>query len=101
MNKSQMPALAGRFDAIMRRWMAAHFVRRGSLAVMCDNRLVVAAGYGGRDINERVPIWSLSKAISALCMASFIREGRAGSTIRSVDIWNLRLPSSVSLPMRD
>lgn len=76
MNNPQLPAFAGLFDMVMQRWMAAHFVPRGSIAVMCDNRLVVAAGYGGRGINERVPIWSLSKAITALCVASLIREGK-------------------------
>jgi len=76
MNNPQSPALAGRFDIIMQRWMAAHAVPRGSIAVMCDERLVVAAGYGGRGADDRVPIWSLSKAITALCIASFIREGK-------------------------
>ncbi len=60
----------------MQRWMAAHAVPRGSLAVTFDNRLVFAAGYGGRGVNERVPVWSLSKAITALCVASLIKDGR-------------------------
>jgi CubicO group peptidase (beta-lactamase class C family) len=76
MNNPQLPALAGLFDMIMQRWMAAHSIPRSSNAVMVDDRLVVAAGYGGRGGNERVPIWSLSKAITALCIASFIRDGK-------------------------
>lgn len=60
----------------MQRWMAAHAVPRGSLAVTFDNRLVFVAGYGGRGVNERVPVWSLSKAITALCVASLIKDGR-------------------------
>jgi CubicO group peptidase (beta-lactamase class C family) len=76
MSNPQSPAFAGLFDMIMQRWMAAHSVPRSSLAVICDDRLVVAAGYGGRGVNERVPIWSLSKAITALCIASFIRQGK-------------------------
>jgi CubicO group peptidase (beta-lactamase class C family) len=76
MSNLQWPAFAELFGTTMRRWMAAHSVTCGSIAVMCDNRLVFAAGYGGRGLNERVPIWSLSKAITALCVASFIREGR-------------------------
>jgi CubicO group peptidase (beta-lactamase class C family) len=69
----KLPAYAGHFDLIMQRWMAAHGVTRGSLAVMLDCRLVSAAGYGGRGVNERVPLWSLSKAITALCIASCAR----------------------------
>jgi CubicO group peptidase (beta-lactamase class C family) len=72
----KLPAYAGHFDLIMQRWMAAHGVTRGSLAVMCECRLVSAAGYGGRGVNERVPLWSLSKAITALSIASLIREGK-------------------------
>jgi CubicO group peptidase (beta-lactamase class C family) len=44
--------------------------------VMRANRLVFSAGYGSRGANERVPVWSLSKAITAVCIASFIKEGR-------------------------
>lgn len=50
----------------MRRWMTAHNVPRGSVAVMRDNRLVFAAGCGGRRPDERVPVWSMSKAITAV-----------------------------------
>jgi len=76
MNNHKLPALAGFIDTAMQRWMAAHAVPRGSVAVMRDNRLVFAAGYGGRGINERVPVWSLSKAVTALCIASVIKEGQ-------------------------
>jgi CubicO group peptidase (beta-lactamase class C family) len=64
------------FDDAIRLWMAAHGVVRASVAVMRDNRLVFAAGYGGRGPNERVPVWSLSKPITALCIASLVTEGR-------------------------
>ena len=62
------------FDDAMRTWRAAHGVSRASVAVMHDDRLVFAAGYGGRGANERVPVWSLSKAITALCIATLIRD---------------------------
>jgi CubicO group peptidase (beta-lactamase class C family) len=76
MNNRNSPTTAEFFDAAMQRWMAAHAVPRGSVAVTFDNRLVFAAGYGGRGVNERVPVWSLSKAITALCVASLIKDGR-------------------------
>jgi CubicO group peptidase (beta-lactamase class C family) len=62
----------------MRQWMATHRVSRASVAVTHDGRLAFASGYGGRAAHERVPVWSLSKAITALCIASLIREKRLG-----------------------
>ena len=78
MNNRNLPAAAETFDSAMRHWMAAHAVPRASVAVTCHNRLVFAGGYGGRGVNERVPVWSLSKAITALCIASLIRDNRLG-----------------------
>src|SRR5262245_48907514 len=78
MNNRNLSAAAETFDSAMRHWMAAHAVPRGSVAVTCHNRLVFAGGYGGRGVNERVPVWSLSKAITALCIASLIRDDRLG-----------------------
>jgi hypothetical protein len=67
-------SVAERFDGAMRSWMSAHGVPRASVAVMRDSRLVFAAGYGGRAANERVPVWSLSKAITALCVAGLVKD---------------------------
>jgi CubicO group peptidase (beta-lactamase class C family) len=75
MNKRDLPASAGHFDTIMQSWMAANGVPRAAVAVMYDNRLIFTAGYG-QGVDERVPIWSLSKAITALCLASLVREGK-------------------------
>jgi CubicO group peptidase (beta-lactamase class C family) len=63
------------FDAEMRTWMAAHGIVRGSLAVMRDGRLVHAAGFGDRSADARVGVWSLSKAITAACIATLSRDG--------------------------
>jgi CubicO group peptidase (beta-lactamase class C family) len=76
MNERKSTALAGLFDTTMQRWMAAHAVPRASVAVMHNNCLIFAAGYGGRGMNEPVPVWSLSKAITALCIASLVSEGK-------------------------
>jgi CubicO group peptidase (beta-lactamase class C family) len=69
-------SVAAAFDGTMRSWMAAHGVSRGSVAVMRNNRLVFAVGYGGRGAAERVAVWSLSKAITATCLATFVQDGR-------------------------
>lgn len=70
--------VATAFGNAMRAWMAAHGVGKGSVAVMRDDRLVYADGFGGRSASERVGVWSLSKAITATCVAALVREGRLG-----------------------
>jgi CubicO group peptidase (beta-lactamase class C family) len=67
-------SVAAAFDGAMRRWMASHDVSRASVAVMRDNRLVFAAGYGGRSATERVAVWSLSKAVTAICIATLVQD---------------------------
>jgi CubicO group peptidase (beta-lactamase class C family) len=64
------------FDAAMRDWLTKHKLQRASVAVMRNGKLVFAAGYGGRDANERVPVWSLSKAITAACIATLVQDGK-------------------------
>jgi Beta-lactamase len=60
------------FDKAMRDWIAKHNVLRASAAVMRNGRLVFAAGYGARGANDRVAVWSLSKPITAVCVASLV-----------------------------
>src|SRR5262245_20170399 len=66
--------VAEAFDAEMRAWMVAHGVMRGSLGVMRDRRLVHVVGFGDRGVDARVGIWSLSKAITATCVATLARD---------------------------
>lgn len=42
--------------------------------MMRDGRLVHVAGFGDRDGDARVGIWSLSKAITASCVATLVRD---------------------------
>ena len=56
------PTALGPFDDTMRTWTATHHVPRSSIAVMRNDRLMFAAGYGGRGASDRLPVWSLSKA---------------------------------------
>ncbi|HMF12804.1 MAG TPA: serine hydrolase domain-containing protein, partial [Gemmataceae bacterium] len=69
-------SVAVAFDGAMRGWMARYGVSRASVAVMKDNRLIYATGYGGRGANERLDVWSLSKAITALCMSTLVKDHR-------------------------
>jgi len=64
------------FEQAMKAWVMANNVSAASLAVMKDDRLVFAVGYGARTANERVPVWSLSKAITGFCTATLIDAGR-------------------------
>ena len=75
-NSSRDAATA--FDGAMRAWMAKRGVGRASIAVMRNDRLVLASGYGGRGANERVGVWSLSKAITAVCVATLVQDRRLG-----------------------
>lgn len=66
------------FEREMRGWMDRFDVPRASLAVLRGDHLMLALGHGGRAALQRVPIWSLSKAITATCIATLVREGAIG-----------------------
>jgi CubicO group peptidase (beta-lactamase class C family) len=75
---AESPTVATAFEGAMRDWLLRHRVRNASFALMHDDRLVSAQGHGDRGAHERVPLWSLSKAITAACVAALVREGRLG-----------------------
>jgi CubicO group peptidase (beta-lactamase class C family) len=54
--------------------MAKHDIPRGGVAVMRRDHLVFAAGYGGRGANERVAVWSMSKPVTGVCIATLVQE---------------------------
>ncbi len=60
----------------MRTWMSKYGVARASVAVMRNDRLVFAEGYGGLRPNDRVLLGSLSKAITAFCVGTLVRDGK-------------------------
>jgi CubicO group peptidase (beta-lactamase class C family) len=64
------------FSTAMRAWTQKYHVPAATLAVMHRGRLVLAEGYGKRAAGDRVPVWSLSKAITAVCVASLVEDGR-------------------------
>ena len=74
--KSPHLSVAAAFDGPMQSWMTKYGVTRGSVAVMRNDRLAFAAGYGGRGANERIAVWSMSKAITALCIAVLVQDKR-------------------------
>jgi CubicO group peptidase (beta-lactamase class C family) len=70
--------VAEAFDGTMRAWMNANGIPRASVAVMRHGRLVHAEGFGDRRAGDRVPVWSLSKPITATCVAVLAQERKLG-----------------------
>ena len=64
------------FDSAMRDWMAQVDVKQASIAVLREDRLVYARGYNSRAVDDRIQIWGLSRAITAVCVATLIDEGK-------------------------
>jgi CubicO group peptidase (beta-lactamase class C family) len=74
MQSARNPATT--YGHAMQGWMQARGVAHASIAVMRDDRLVFAKGYGDRGANQRIGVWSLSKAITAACIATLVQERR-------------------------
>jgi len=81
------------FEQEMRSWMDRFGVARATLAVMRDDRLVFARGYGAHHGGQRVIVWSLSKAITAACIDA---RTRAQAPSRRPDRW---LPHTTLRPL--
>jgi CubicO group peptidase (beta-lactamase class C family) len=67
-------------DTTVRSWMQEHQIGAASLAVMKDNALIGSYSYGGMSAAKPARIASLSKAITAVCIARLIDEGRLSFT---------------------
>jgi len=70
------PAATGPMAAVFARWMAAHGVTSGVVALALEGQLVQLAGFGGADPMARMPVWSLSKFITGLAVARLAGHGR-------------------------
>ena len=64
------------FERAFRQWARQHRLSGATLAVTHRDRLVLAAGHGGRAADAAVPLASLSKAVTAACVATLIDAGR-------------------------
>src|SRR6185295_17543869 len=82
----QTPPIATALDAAVQEWMGQFDLRAASLAAMQDGVLVTSAGYGGMDAGKPARLASLSKAITGVCVARLIDEGRLvfGSSLGTV-----------------
>jgi CubicO group peptidase (beta-lactamase class C family) len=59
-----------------RAWMAGHHRKTGGLAVVHGGRAVREAAMGQEAVGAPVPVASLSKAVTAVCVAGLIERGR-------------------------
>ncbi len=71
-----LPDSVEAFDAVYRAWTEKHRTGAAVLAVSYRNRLVLARGYNGANPDTRMHIGSLSKAITASCVATLIQNGK-------------------------
>jgi CubicO group peptidase (beta-lactamase class C family) len=74
------------FDRVFRDWMQRHRVARGVLAVSHANRLALVKGYGGLDPGQRLPLASLSKAITGACIATLVRDKKLSLDTKIGDV---------------
>ena len=73
------PAHAQTVDGIeqaWRTWMAGHGRKTGGLAVVHGGLAVREAAMGQEAVGAPVPVASLSKAVTAVCVAGLIERGR-------------------------
>lgn len=67
-------------DASLREWMSQFHVPAASGAIMDNGRLTSTFGFGGMDAAVPARIASLSKAITAVCIANLVDAGRLSFT---------------------
>ncbi len=73
------PASAQTVDGVeqaWRAWMAQHGRKTGGLSVMHGGRAAREAAMGRERVGEAVPVASLSKAVTGVCIAGLIDRGR-------------------------
>jgi CubicO group peptidase (beta-lactamase class C family) len=73
--RAQDSAVAAALDATIQDWMRKYHVPAAALAAMKDGQLVKPFSYGGMDAAKPARIASLSKAITAVCVARLIDQG--------------------------
>ena len=73
------PSVAA-FDPSFREWVSLHQISAASAAIMKDGHLVSTFGAGGMTAATPARIASLSKAITAVCIAQLVDSGRLSFT---------------------
>ncbi len=63
-------------EQVWRAWMAKYGQKTGGLAVVHGGQAVREAAMGRETVGQPVPLASLSKAVTAVCVAGLIERGR-------------------------
>jgi CubicO group peptidase (beta-lactamase class C family) len=81
--QSGPPPTIDAFGQVYSDWMQRHRIHRATLAVSRQGRLVFAQGYGDAGPDTALHVGSLSKAVTAVCVATLVQDGRLD--------WNTKL----------
>jgi CubicO group peptidase (beta-lactamase class C family) len=90
-----LPDTVEGFERVFVGWAQKQGITGGTLAVARDVRLVLIKGYGDRRGDDRVLLASLSKAITAVCVATLVQQGRLSFATSLGD----SLPRSLGTPV--
>ncbi len=71
-----LPAKPEAFGQALKTWAAEHRVNRAFIVVRRDGQIVHRSALGGANPDAPVHLASLSKAITAACVATLIRDGK-------------------------
>jgi CubicO group peptidase (beta-lactamase class C family) len=76
--QTSLPATPDAFGRALKIWAAEHGIKRAFVVVRREGRIVHRSAFGGANPDAPVHLASLSKAITAACIATLIRDGRLG-----------------------
>lgn len=65
-----------RIEAAFKQWVAKYSVKDASLAIVIDGVFAGQIGHGGYTAERAVPVASLSKAITGICVAKLVASGK-------------------------
>jgi CubicO group peptidase (beta-lactamase class C family) len=76
--ETSLPTTPDAFSQALKAWVAAHRIERAFVVVRRDGRIVHRSALGGANPDTPVHLASLSKAITAACIATLVRDGKLG-----------------------
>jgi CubicO group peptidase (beta-lactamase class C family) len=74
--ETALPATPEAFGQALKTWAAEHRIKRAFVVVRREGRIVHRSALGGANPDAPVHLASLSKAITAACIATLIRDGK-------------------------
>jgi CubicO group peptidase (beta-lactamase class C family) len=76
---TQVPPQVAQIDRIEKafnEWLARYSITNASLVIVRNGAIAVSRGYGDYDPRKPVPVASLSKAITGICIAKLVNLGK-------------------------